>query len=125
VTGGVRWDQVVVHSLVERGREDPLHHADGVGVQSFLDLASLEDADVSRGEFPKPDPAEEGYQVVAAGSLVAREGALAHMITSRICKPAREVFAYRELPRIGEVDPLVCSARAWSFLLLASSAVAP
>ena len=56
---GVGRDQTVVHRLVQRGREDTLHHADGVGVQALLDLAGLEGADVCRSELAEPQTSEK------------------------------------------------------------------
>src|SRR5215208_1925910 len=49
------------HSLVELGRENPLHHADGVGVQPLFDLPSLKGAHVSRCEFAEPQTSEERH----------------------------------------------------------------
>jgi hypothetical protein len=58
-TGWVGRDQTIVHSLIERGRENALHHAHCVGVEALLDLASLEGADVCRSELAEPQTSEK------------------------------------------------------------------
>jgi hypothetical protein len=57
--GWVGGNKAVVDGLVERCREDALHHADGVGVQTLLDLAGLEGADVCRSELAEPQTSEK------------------------------------------------------------------
>jgi hypothetical protein len=66
--GGVGGNNAVVHGLVERSRENSLHDADGVGIQALLDLAGFEGAHVGGAQVSQLDAAEEGYQVIAAGS---------------------------------------------------------
>ena len=56
--------------LVERSRENNLHDVDGVGIQALLDLAGFEGAHVRGAQASQLDAAEEGYQVIAAGSFV-------------------------------------------------------
>ena len=102
---GVGRDQVVVHGLVQRGREDPLHHADGVGVEALFDLAGLEGADVGSRKVADPQASEERHQVVAAGPLVALEGALANLVAGRVGEPPLEILNDRQPPRVGEQNP--------------------
>jgi hypothetical protein len=100
--GGVGRDQAVVHRLVERGRENSLHDANGVGIQALLDLASLECAYAGGAQVSQLDAAEEGDQVIAAGSFVALEGAFADLVAGRVGEPILEVLANRQPPRVGE-----------------------
>ena len=69
--GGVGRDQTVVYGLVERHREDTLHAADGVGVQTLPHLSGLKCTDVHCREIPKAPLAEEGHQVDTTNPLVA------------------------------------------------------
>jgi hypothetical protein len=100
--GWVGGNKAVVHGLIERRREDALHHAYGVGVQTLLDLAGLEGAHVGGAQVSQLDAAEEGYQVIAAGSFVALEGAFADLVAGRVGEPILEVLANRHPPRVGE-----------------------
>jgi hypothetical protein len=79
-----------------------LHHADGVGVQALFDLAGIKGADVGRREVAKPQTSEERLQVVAAGSLVALEGALAHLVAGRVGEPPLEILTDLQPPRVEE-----------------------
>jgi hypothetical protein len=81
--GGVGWDQAIVHRLVQRGRENPLHQADGVGVQALFDLAGLE--------------------VGAEAPLVALEGTLADLVAGRVGEPTLEMLTERQPPQVGLV----------------------
>ena len=100
--GGVRGNEAVVYCLVERSRENSLHDAHGVGIQALLDLASLEGAYVGGAQVSQLDAAEEGYQVIAAGSFVALEGAFADLVAGRVGEPILEVLANRQPSRVGE-----------------------
>jgi hypothetical protein len=124
-TGGVRGDQAIVHRLVQRGRENPLHHADGVGVEALLDLAGLEGADVGSRELTEPKTSEEGHQVVAVSSLVALEGALADLVAGRVGEPTVEILTDRQPPRVREENPLRLVGEGLELFVVASSAVAP
>src|SRR5829696_1168942 len=59
--GGVRGNEAVVYCLVERGRENSLHHADGVGVQTLLDRAGLEGAHVGGTQLAQLDAPKERH----------------------------------------------------------------
>jgi hypothetical protein len=98
--GGVRGNEAVVYCLVECGREDSLHHADRVGVQTFLDLAGLEGAHVDGTQLAQRDAPKERHQVVAARPLIAGVRAFAYLVAGGIVEPALEVDAGGELPRI-------------------------
>ena len=98
--GGVGGNEAVVYCLVERCREDSLHHADGVGVQTLLDLAGLEGAHVGGTQVAQLNAPKERHQVVAARPLIAGVRTLAHLVAGGIVEPALEVDAGGELPRI-------------------------
>jgi hypothetical protein len=98
--GGVRGNEAVVYCLVECGREDSLHHADGVGVQTLLDLAGLEGAHVGGTQLAQRDAPKERRQGVAARPLIAGVRAFAYFVAGGIVEPALEVDAGGELPRI-------------------------
>jgi hypothetical protein len=100
--GGVRRNKAVVHSLVERRREDALHHADGVGVQTLLDFAGLEGAHVGGTQLAQLDAPKERHQVVAARPLIAGVRALANLVAGRVGEPTPEVLTNRQPPRVGE-----------------------
>ena len=100
--GWVEGNKVVVHGLVERSREDALHHADGVGVQTLLDLAGLEGADVCRSELAEPQTPEERHQMITAGPLIALEGTFADLVAGRVCEPTLEILAGRQPSRVGK-----------------------
>jgi hypothetical protein len=101
--GGVGWDQAIVHRLVQRGRENPLHHADGVGVQALFDLAGLEGRHVDRRELAEPQTSEERHQVGAEAPLVALEGTLADLVAGRVGEPTLEMLTERQPPQVGLV----------------------
>jgi hypothetical protein len=102
--GWIGGNKAVVHGLVECGREDALHHADGVGVQTLLDLAGLEGAHVGGTQLAQRDAPKERHQVVAARPLIAGVRACAYLVAGGIVEPALEVDAGGELPRIREED---------------------
>jgi hypothetical protein len=104
--GWIERDQAVVHSLVERSRENPLHHAHGVGVQAIFDLPSLEGAHVGRCEFAEPQTSEERHKVVATGPLVALEATFADLVAGRVDEPTVEVLTYRHPAGVREKYPL-------------------
>jgi hypothetical protein len=100
--GWVGRNKAVVHGLIERRREDALHHADGVGIQTLLDLAGLEGADVCCSELAEPQTSEKRNQVIAAGPFVALEGALADLVAGRVSELTLEMLTNRQPPRVGK-----------------------
>ena len=96
----VGWDQAVVYCLVERGREDSLHHAEGVGVEALIDRAGLEGAHVGGTQLAQLDAPKEWHQVVAARPLIAGVGAFAYLVAGGIAEPALEKDPGGELARI-------------------------
>ena len=98
--GGVRGNEAVVYCLVELVREDSLHHADSVGVQTLLDLAVLEGAHLGSTQLAQRDAPKERHQVVAARPLIARVRAFACLVAGGIVEPALEIDTGGELPRI-------------------------
>ena len=53
-------------------------------------------------ELAEPQTSEERLQVVAVGSLVALEGALADLVAGRVGEPTLQVLTDRQPPRVGE-----------------------
>src|SRR5215204_1193803 len=59
--GGGRGNEAVVYCPADRGRENSLHHADGAGVQTLLDLAGLEGAHVGGTQLAQLDAPKERH----------------------------------------------------------------
>ncbi len=118
--------QAVVHGLVQGRRENTLHDAHGVRVQSLLDLARLERANVGGVEVSQFGSPEERIQVVAARPLVPLVSSFAHLVTRGVGEPAREVLLDPDTPRIREEDTAVLADQDRGVLFaLTRFAVAP